>query len=572
MASSIFFNGRLHSTPGVMTRLDDTAMAPTGLTVGNVLAVLGRAQGGKPNTPLRFGSPAEARQVLIGGDLLTAVEKAFAPSTETNAPAEVVAIRVGAATQASLALADADDTNVITLTSDQYGLDANRTKVKIEAGTNRGKRITTQLGHDYYTADDIARDAFTVEYTGTALTASISTTNGQVTLAAGGADVATIPLADYPTIGALVDRINAVPDFEAAAAAGSADHPSLNALDTVTNQDCKTAPFTVTANLQAIVDWFNGLGEGFVTATREAGAGAVPANIDWTYLSGATDPAVTNEDWNAAFTVLQEADVQWVAPLSGAAAVHAMASAHCTFCSDVLKRERRALVGPNAGTPLSQVLDQPKALNSDRVALVWPGIYDYDRSGALVLLPPYMAAAIVAAMFAGSDPGMPMTNKSLSVRGLEVRPRNPVDTDQLIQAGVLCLEEYDSTYRVVRSVSTWLNDNKYNRVEVSCGAAADFVARNVREAVRPLVGQPANPRTLSRTVATVESTLRELARPQPTGPGVLVGDEQSPPYRNITATAEGDVVRVSFECSPVIPANFFPITIALVPYSGTASA
>jgi hypothetical protein len=56
------------------------------------------------------------------------------------------------------------------------------------------------------------------------------------------------------------------------------------------------------------------------------------------------------------------------------------------------------------------------------------------------------------------------------------------------------------------------------------------------------------------------------------GPEVLVGDENSPAYKNITAELEGDVLRVYFQCSPVIPVNYIPVGIAIVPYSGTASA
>jgi len=66
--------------------------------------------------------------------------------------------------------------------------------------------------------------------------------------------------------------------------------------------------------------------------------------------------------------------------------------------------------------------------------------------------------------------------------------------------------------------------------------------------------------------------LRELARPEPIGPGVLAGDAESPPYKNITANLEGDVLRVEFQCSPVIPVNYIPVAIYAVPYSGSASA
>lgn len=571
MASRLFFNGRLWTTPATMSVIDDSAMQPKGLTVGNVLALVGKAHGGQPNTILKFGAPEQARAVLRAGELLDAVLKAFDPSAETNAPSTVVAVRVGQATQAALALKDSGNNTVINLLSDDYGLDANQLKVKVEAGSAKGKKVTTQFGTDYYSGDNIARDALTVRYSGAGAAATITVANAVVTVTVDGASTP-IDLLTYGTVGQLVDRINAVPGFAASAVVGSEDAPALNGLDSVTTQDVKSATYTVTANLQAVIDWINGTGEGYVTASRPAGAGAVPANVPWTYLAGGTAPTPTVSDWTDALTTLQSADVQWIVPLTGDPAIHAATDAHCAYMSNIARMERRCLVGPAANTSVAAVQALPKALNSDRTSLVWPGHYDYDADGKRVLRAPYMTAAIVAAAFAGSNPGTPLTNKALKIRGLEFRPRNPTDTDDLIQAGVLCLEETPSGFKVVRSITTWLVNDNYNRVEVSTGVATDFVARNVRNSLDVLRGAKGSPIVLARAVSIAETTLRELARPEPQGPGVIVGDEASPAYKAITASLEGDVLRVSFQCSPVIPVNFIPISIAVVPYSGTATA
>jgi hypothetical protein len=96
--------------------------------------------------------------------------------------------------------------------------------------------------------------------------------------------------------------------------------------------------------------------------------------------------------------------------------------------------------------------------------------------------------------------------------------------------------------------------------------------RNVRNAVDVLRGQKGNPLVLSRAISITESTLRELARPEPQGPGVIVGNEESPAYRNIKASLDGDVLRIEFEASPVIPVNYVLVTAFCVPFSGTATA
>jgi hypothetical protein len=570
---AVFFNGRLWISPATMSVVDDSAMANQNLSVGNVVALMGRSSGGKPNTPLRFGSPSEAQAVLRSGELLTAVLKAFDPSAQTNGPSTVVAIRVNPATQASLTLLDSSNNPVIDLVSTDYGLYTNQIKVKIENGTNAGKRVTTQLGNDYYSQDNLARNAFSIRYNGAAATAVMTITNTQVNLQApSGTDVAVIDLNTFRTIQELVDRINTTTGFTATVLDGNGQKPALNGLDSVTVQDVKTADYVATANLQAIVDWFNSTTEGFVTATRAANAGAVPANIPFTYLSGGSDGIVTNSEWSDAYTTLQTVDVQWVVPVSSDPAIHAMNDSHCAFMSNVARMERRGIVGTGIGTSDEDALAAAKALNSDRTSLVHIGYYDYDENGKLSLFPPYLLAAMIAGAFSGVNPGTPLTNKTIKVRGLERDLRNPTDTDVLIEGGVLCVENTPSGYKVVKSITTWLVNDNYNRVEVSVGFACDFVARNVRNALDILRGEKASPISLSRAVSITESTLRELARPEPSGPGVIVGDAENPPYRNIRATIEGDVLRVEFQCSPVLPINYIPITIYAVPYSGTATA
>lgn len=570
----VFFNGRLWTTPAVMSLVDDSAMANRNLAVDNILALIGTSTGGEPNTALRFGSPQEALATLRSGVLCDAVVKAFDPSADTNAPATVVAVRVNPAAQAGLTL-QASAANVITLASTDYGLWTNQIKVRVESGTTKGKRLSTQVGNDYYTQDDVYRDAFSVVYTGAEATATITVNNAQAILSApAGSVIATIDLASFPTVTQLVDRINALAGsgWSAEVLDGNDDKFTLNGLDSVTAQSVKTTPYTVTANLQACVDWFNGVGEGYVTAARAAGAGAAPDNLSWTYLTGGSDGTVTSSEWAAAFTTLQAENVQWVCPLSSDASIHAQADAHVAYMSNVARMERRAFVGGAAGQTLEQVKAAAKLLNSDRTAQVFPGHYDYDATGALTLRPPYMTAALVAAAFSGSNPGTAMTNKTLKARGLEAKLRNPTDTDALIRAGVLCVEDTPTGYRVVKSVSTWLKNDNYNRVEVSVGYATDYTARTVREALARFVGEKGSPVTIALAASAAETALRELARPEPAGPGILVGDAASPAYKNITVTLDGDVMRVEFECSPVIPINYIPITIHIQPYSGAVSA
>lgn len=566
----IFFNGRLWVSPATMSAIDDSGLANKGLSVGNVLAILGTSEGGEPFKAIRLGSPTDAANVLRSGPLKEAAVKAFDPSAQTGAPATVIAIRVNPATQASLSLLAAGNP-AVTLVSTDYGLYTNGIKVKIESGTIKGKKITTQLGTKLFTQDNVFRDAFSIQHTGAAATATLSVTDSTVTLQApAGTTVATIDLTSFPTIQQLVDRINAVSGFVAAVLDGNGDRPALSGLDGLTNVSVKTL-YTVTANLQAVVDYFNSAAEGFVTATRGA-AGAAPDNIAFTYLAGGSDGIVTNSSWASGYETLQGEDVQWVVPLTSNAAVHAMNDSHVAFMSNVARMERRGIVGTASGTSDDNAILAAKALNSDRTSLVHLGFFDFNSDGKLALMEPFMLASLIAAAFSGSNPGTALTNKSLKIRGLERKLRNPVDTDKLILGGVLCVEDTPRGYKVVQSITTWLNNTNYNRVEISVGVALDFVARNVRNALDDLRGQKGTVQLLGQAKNRVESALRELARPEPVGPGVLAGDAESPAYKNISVSLEGDVMRVEFQCSPVIPVNYIPVAIYAVPFSGSASA
>ncbi len=567
----VFFNGRLWVSPATMSLVDDSAMYNKNANVGNVLALIGKADGGKPFTALRFGSAQDARAVLRGGDALKAIEKAFDPSSETFGPSEVVFVRVNPATQASLTLKDASAADVIDLVTDGYGRFANTVKVKIEAGSVSGKKLTTQFGNDYFSADNVARNAFSVSYSGAEATATITVAPAAVTLVAG-STTTSIDLADFPTIGQLVDRINATAGFSANVLDGNSEKSALNGLDNLTAGNVKAGTVTVTANLQAVVDWLNGTGEGFITATRKATAGTVPANIPFTYLTGGSDGVTTNTEWQRGFDALQTVDVQWIVPLSSSSSIHAMTDSHCAYMSNIARMERRAIVGGGTGQTDAEAIAAAKLINSDRTSYTHLGIYDYDDAGKLTLYPAYVAAALIAGGFAGVNPGTAMTNRTLKIRGVERKLRNPTDTDQLINGGVLCIEDTQRGFKVVKSITTWLTNANYNRVEISVGTALDHVSRNVRNVLDDLRGKKGTPAILSEAVSRVDSRLRELAMAEPMGPGVITGDKINPAYKNITATLEGDVLRVEFQCSPVIPVNYVPVVIHAVPYSGSASA
>lgn len=565
---AIFFNGRLITSPAVASRVDDSAMFNKNPGIGNVLAILGNSDGGQPKVPLAFGTASEAAAVLRGGELLDAVQRAFAGTVETPGPSSVIAMRVQPALPSALALLNSSAAAVINLASSVYGSLANRVQIAIASGTTRGKKITTKLDSAIYEADDIGRIVANVRYSGAAASATVTVNATSVVLSApSGSPVATLDLATFQTVADLADRISLVSGWTATVLNGSGEQPTAAALDFLVAVDAKTADLPITADLQAIVDWINGVAEPLLTATKVGGAGTVPANIISTFLTGGANGTTTVQEWADTLTALQLVDAQWVVPISSDSAVHALVAAHAKFMSDVMSLERRVIVGAALGTTDSAAITAARNLNSDRVSLVHLGVYDYDPAGKLKLFAPYIGAAMIAGGFAGVTPGTAMTNKALAVRGLERKLRNPTDTDALLKGGVMPLEERRTGFFVTQSVTTWLTNTNYNRREMSVGAAVDYTARAVREAVQPCIGKNGGPAILAEALVRVRTCLTELL-----GIGVLAGDANSPAFKNIRIQIDGDVMRIEFQASPVIPINYIPITIFAVPYSGSVSA
>ena len=454
MSAGYFFNGRQWISPATMSRIDDSAMASQSLSVGNVAAFIGQSTGGQPNTPLIFGSPAQAKATLVGGELLQAVVKAFNPSNETGGPTTVVAIRVNPATQSSLVVNDAASVPSINLSSVDYGLRTNQIKVSFAAGSIKGVHATTQLGSSVYSQDNLYAAPFSVQYTGPLASAVMSISDTTVTLQAPtGNVVAAIDLATFPTVQQLVDNINSYANFTAAVLGGAGPQPALNGLDAVNLQDIKTAPYSVTATLQAVIGWLNSPAQSLVVATRANGAGQPPAPLPFTYLTGGADGVTTNQNWSDAFTTLQTVSVQWITPVTSNLTVAAMTDAHVQYMSTVGRNERRAICGMALGTTDAEAIAAALAINSDRTSLVHIGYYGYDLTGqlsGLQLYAPYQTAAAISGAFSGLDPGTPMTNKSLTFSGLERILLNPTNTDPLIQGGVLCVESTANGYKVVQ--------------------------------------------------------------------------------------------------------------------------
>lgn len=186
MATSIFFNGRLISTPGSYSEVDASALETIGLGASGVVAVIGTAVGGRPVTEIEdlddfitITKPEQSNSTFKSGDLREAIPILFNPSNDPNilgGAQSVVAMKVNPATASSATLENAYN-NIITLTSADYGAFTDQINVTVGSGTTQGKLLTITYEDTVETVDDLGGDSmFSLSY--------VKPTNGWDTITA----------------------------------------------------------------------------------------------------------------------------------------------------------------------------------------------------------------------------------------------------------------------------------------------------------------------------------------------------------------------------------------------------
>lgn len=574
MNKGITWRGKYYLQPQSASYVDSSALSPVQLGQGNRLAILGDFIGLiPPKTAYKVGSPSEALTLLHPNseEARLAVQLAFNPSKGIPGASELYLIPVNPATRAA-----ATFSSVLTLTSYLYGLPANLVKAKVETGTT-GKKVTIGFQDQTETFDNLTKSSFSIEYTGAGsaatMTIDITAATHLLTTSCTGAagDDLSLDLTVYTTVQALLDAINATGKYTATAVTASPLKDLTLQLDAVAAQDIKTTAYTAKADLQAIIDGINKT-SGYVVASRVTDAGAVPANVGWTYLSGGVNGATANSDWQSSFDLLKTMDIDLVLPLTSSASIHAMGDAHCQYMSGPNgKSERRQFVGgalqtwvseANRTTAIAALVAAFKALNSDRTVHVGLGSKAYDADGNIKLYPAYVAASMYAGIAAGASVVEPLTNKYLNCLGLEVDLRT-TEIDTLLEAGgaVPVPDNVQGAgYVISRQLTTWNQDADLYRIEFSVGRGADYIAREVRKRHALLIGKPGT-EALDTTIINLTNAVLEAAKRNE-----LI---RSYDPKQTQLRVEGTVRYVDYSAQPILPVNYIFSTYHLLPTSLT---
>lgn len=170
------------------------------------------------------------------------------------------------------------------------------------------------------------------------------------------------------------------------------------------------------------------------------------------------------EDYEAAFALLEQEDIQVVLCDSGDLAVQQALRTSVEQASQA-RRERIAVIG-STGEDVNELVTRAKAMNSERVVLVaGEGVSDAGTS----LNGMAMAAAMAGAIATNTDPAVPLNGAELSGLVSLTEMYSDDEIDLLVRGGVTPLECVSGVVSVVRGITT----------HTTTGGAADSTWREI---------------------------------------------------------------------------------------------
>jgi hypothetical protein len=556
-----------HLIPGVFSRTNYVKNSGGGVSANNAV-LIGESKGGKPNQLYVFYSPSEAKEVLRGGPLLEAVLHAFSPGNDLT-PQYIGAMRVNVGTQASRIMRKGTQ-NIITIPAWDWGAHTNQVKMKLEAGSNGGYKLSFAFGGNSTEVDDISRPAFSILYTGNGTACTMTITKTGLTTAVTGGTVGAnlnIDFNSFPTIDDLLGFINDQPGYSVALLADDPQNKTVH-LDSVAAQNIKTQAYTAKSDLQAIIDEIS---KNAWTGTAEF-VDAAPSRIvpdldaDWVYFSGGTNGSASVMAFSDTIDSLENEDVQIIGAATADEGVHILIRNHCNNMNSVENRkERSCLLGGALGESVDNTILRAKNLGSKFASLAYPGIYTYDPLDYTKkkFSAPYMYAAKLIGQEVSLAINEPMTNKSIDTMAWEVDLKKG-DLVKLIKAGVTAGGvSQDNRLATIRSLTTH-QGNELQCCERSMMREAMYMARDLRNAYISDVGKAGVDGSGGDPKAVFWAKASSWYNQ-----GLIVRADNGDLAWGLVVRRAGSATFIEFHCYLTAPNNFFFIDMNLHVYEGS---
>lgn len=277
----------------------------------------------------------------------------------------------------------------------------------------------------------------------------------------------------------------------------------------------------------------------------------------------------TLADYTTALNKLnEEHDVSIVVPANGMQSLQSVVAANVRTQS-LGQAERRAILGEDGtvtAVASSQRMDDAKALNSSRVALVSPATFNYvipESGKSIVVGGQYMAAAI-AGLAMTQLAAVPLTRKIITgfsgVAEKVTTPQKNLET----QSGLMVVElNQRGTIQIRHGVTTAPSTTQSR--EWSITGQQDAMVYRVRDylGVDGLIGGVISDLTLVNIKASVDTALRSL-----------IDDQTIYGFGNLKVrqkVSQPDVVEVAFDWRPSMPLNYLSVSYSIAVESGTVA-
>jgi hypothetical protein len=334
----------------------------------------------------------------------------------------------------------------------------------------------------------------------------------------------------------------------------------------------------VTASGADVAYWFNQFAQAYCTCTftNQPGASggiAVPS-FPLAYFSGASGGAPTNASYASGFNVGLTTPAWVVVCDSNTPAVQSLGAQHAqTASTPPYGLWRRFFTGSSLGDSVAQTQTYAAALDSASTCYVYPGIVRTNTStGVSGLYPGYYAAAAAAAIAAGNQIALPLTNKPLAGNGVEVAiTLSQLNTLQDYGVVPIMLSGPNNNVpTIISDATTWQVDNDPFNVFTQQVAVRWWTAYSLVAAVQQYAGTIASNPTEVQILNACKSALNALIFTGGASNGVL--NSWDPTTLALIYTASNQTAAVSVNITPVGQNRFITVTASLQQLNITISA